>query len=88
MDNDYLVQSINEIKSMLSEMKKEIREDIQSHKKENETDILRMYDMIGNLKEKMTVLDTEYNSFRKLSNILLLGVAGAVITAIMTMILK
>ena len=88
MDNDYLVQSINEIKALLSEMKKEIREDIQSHKKENETDILRMYDMIGNLKEKMTVLDTEYNAFRKLSNILLLGVAGAVITAIMTMILK
>ena len=87
-DIKYLVDSIQEIKQMLNEMKKEIREDINMHKKENETDILRLYDMIGSLKEKMTVLDTEYNSFRKLSNLLLVGVAGAIIASIMTMILK
>ncbi len=95
MESEYLIQSINEIKSILSEMKKEIREDILCHKKENETDILRLYDMAsnqkdisGDLKNKLNILDTEYNSFRKLSNILLLGVAGAVVMAIMTLILK
>ena len=88
MDSERLIlDALNEIKSTVREMREEIKADINLHKKENETDVLRLYDMCGELRQKTTVLETKVMFWQWIAGAGAIAGITSIVSAIMRLII-
>jgi hypothetical protein len=89
MENDNLIlTALNDLKCSIKELRDEIKDDINSHKRDNSDDINKLYEQINKLKELTTILDTKVMFWQWIASIGILGAGGAVISSIMQLILK
>jgi 3-oxoacyl-(acyl-carrier-protein) synthase len=85
---DAMLVAISEVKQNIKELRDEIRADIQSHKVESEKDTNRIYDYIGELRQKVIVMETKIQLWQWLGGVALVGAIGSIISSIMGMVLK
>jgi hypothetical protein len=83
-----ILDAISELKQNIKELRDEIRADIQAHKQESEKDTNRIYDYIGDLKQKVIVMETKIQLWQWLGGVALIGALGSIISSIMGMVLK
>ena len=87
-NNALILNALNELKSSIRELRDEIKEDINNHKKDNNEDTQRLYNSMSKLKEKVTILDTKISFWQWFGSLGMIGVIGSIVASIMQLILK